>query len=199
MAIEGPLRELSLTDVIQLLHLSRKTGTLAITADGARRPGLIHFEQGSVVGARPAGEGSPLGRLLVMDDITNEREMAQTQRDFVAMIGHELRTPLTVVKGFARMMLRRVDSVSREESMEALSTQALRILRLFGNNDAVADRRTLVGQHLLDPEAGMRRVAHVTQRAVGATGGRGVPRRSPGAPDSPNRVSGRCGDPPGRG
>jgi two-component system phosphate regulon sensor histidine kinase PhoR len=66
--------------------------------------------------------GAPMGRLLVMDDITQERAMAQTQRDFVAMIGHELRTPLTVVKGFARMMLRRVDSLSRAESLEALST-----------------------------------------------------------------------------
>lgn len=66
--------------------------------------------------------GAPVGRLLVMDDITEEREMAQTQRDFVAMIGHELRTPLTVVKGFARMMLRRIESVSMEESLEALNT-----------------------------------------------------------------------------
>lgn len=66
MAIEGPLRELSLTDVIQLLHLSRKTGTLSISADGAPRPGLIYFDQGFVVGARSAGEGSPLGMLLVM-------------------------------------------------------------------------------------------------------------------------------------
>ena len=37
--------------------------------------------------------------VLVMDDVTSEREMAQTQHDFVAMIGHELRTPLTIVKG----------------------------------------------------------------------------------------------------
>lgn len=66
MAIEGPLRELALTDVMQLLHLSRKTGTLSISAEGVARPGLIHFDQGFVVGVRSAGEGSRLGRLLVM-------------------------------------------------------------------------------------------------------------------------------------
>lgn len=66
MAFEGPLRELALTDVIQLLYLSRKTGTLSITGEGATRPGLIHFDEGFVVGARSAGEISPLGRLLVM-------------------------------------------------------------------------------------------------------------------------------------
>lgn len=66
--------------------------------------------------------GAPLGRLLIMDDITQEREMAQTQRDFVAMIGHELRTPLTVIKGFAKMMYRKIDQVSKEDLKDALNT-----------------------------------------------------------------------------
>jgi len=66
--------------------------------------------------------GAPMGRVLIMDDITSEREMVQTQRDFVAMIGHELRTPLTIIKGFARMLLKRVEKATPEESREALST-----------------------------------------------------------------------------
>jgi PAS domain S-box-containing protein len=65
---------------------------------------------------------APMGRVLVMDDITPEREMAQTQHDFVAMIGHELRTPLTIVKGFARMLLRKVDTVAKEDLLEGLNT-----------------------------------------------------------------------------
>ena len=66
--------------------------------------------------------GAPMGRLLVMDDVTPERKMAQTQHDFVAMIGHELRTPLTIVRGFTNLMKRRVDQATREESLEALDT-----------------------------------------------------------------------------
>ena len=66
--------------------------------------------------------GAPVGRVLIMDDITAEREIVQTQRDFVAMIGHELRTPLTIIKGFARMLLKRVDKATVQESREALST-----------------------------------------------------------------------------
>ncbi len=67
--------------------------------------------------------GAPIGRVLIMDDVTAEREMAQTQRDFVAMIGHELRTPLTIVKGFARTMLRRIEKGgSPQEAKEALAT-----------------------------------------------------------------------------
>ena len=66
--------------------------------------------------------GAPMGRVMIMDDITAEREMVQTQRDFVAMIGHELRTPLTIIKGFARTLLKRVEKASVEESREALQT-----------------------------------------------------------------------------
>ncbi|HEY7874300.1 MAG TPA: ATP-binding protein [Actinomycetota bacterium] len=66
--------------------------------------------------------GSPMGRVLIMDDITVERERIQTQRDFVAMIGHELRTPLTIIKGFAKTLMRRVPNASVEEAKDALST-----------------------------------------------------------------------------
>jgi signal transduction histidine kinase len=68
--------------------------------------------------------GVPAGRVLIMDDVTAEREMIQKQRDFVAMIGHELRTPLTLVKGFARTLIRRIDkgSLTTEDAREALVT-----------------------------------------------------------------------------
>jgi len=66
--------------------------------------------------------GAPMGRVLIMDDVTSEREIAQTHRDFVAMIGHELRTPLTIIKGFARTLLKRVETASPEDQREALST-----------------------------------------------------------------------------
>ena len=66
--------------------------------------------------------GAPTGRVLIMDDITVEREIAQTQRDFVAMIGHELRTPLTIVTGFARTLLARGQKATPEETREALTT-----------------------------------------------------------------------------
>jgi PAS domain S-box-containing protein len=65
---------------------------------------------------------SATGRVLILEDITAEREIAQKQRDFVAMIGHELRTPLTIIKGFARTALRTIDSAPREQQGEILGT-----------------------------------------------------------------------------
>jgi two-component system phosphate regulon sensor histidine kinase PhoR len=65
---------------------------------------------------------SSTGRVLILEDITAEREIAQKQRDFVAMIGHELRTPLTIIKGFARTALKTIDSASRDQRTEILGT-----------------------------------------------------------------------------
>ena len=46
MAIEGPLRELGIHDVFQLLDLSRKTGTLAVTSELRDNEGTVHFQNG---------------------------------------------------------------------------------------------------------------------------------------------------------
>lgn len=110
--------------------------------------------------------GAPVGRLLVMDDISHEREMAQTQRDFVAMIGHELRTPLTVVKGFARMMLRRIENVTMEESLEALNTidqKAAQLERLIEDLlyvSKIESREAALKLELTDVKSLVRKVAN---------------------------------------
>jgi len=66
--------------------------------------------------------GAPIGRVLLMDDVTSEREILQMQRDFVAMVGHELRTPLTIIKGFAWTLRKRVEIASPEETLDVVST-----------------------------------------------------------------------------
>ena len=65
MAIEGPLKELSIHDVFQLLDLSRKTGTLRVVSDLRQNAGTVFFEEGVVVGAEIRSNPHPLGRLLV--------------------------------------------------------------------------------------------------------------------------------------
>ena len=51
MAIEGPLRELGIHDVFQLLDLSRKTGTLRITSPERNNEGSVYFDAGTIVAA----------------------------------------------------------------------------------------------------------------------------------------------------
>ena len=52
MPIEGPLRELGLPDVFQLLDLSRKTGLLRVRSQLRDDEGIVYFDGGRVVQAR---------------------------------------------------------------------------------------------------------------------------------------------------
>ncbi len=51
MAIEGPLRELGIHDVFQLLDLSRKTGMLRVSSELREDEGVVFFHGGRVVQA----------------------------------------------------------------------------------------------------------------------------------------------------
>lgn len=63
MPIEGPLQELGLPDVFQLLDLSRKTGLLRVSSRTLGDEGTIYFEGGRVVHAalRSKPHGAPEG------------------------------------------------------------------------------------------------------------------------------------------
>ena len=65
MAIEGPLRELGIHDVFQLLDLSRKTGTLRVTSDLREDEGIVHFDAGKIVRATMRSQPVTLESLLL--------------------------------------------------------------------------------------------------------------------------------------
>ncbi|TBR14946.1 hypothetical protein EPO66_06390 [bacterium] len=44
-------------------------------------------------------QGKHLGLVLVLHDVTKEREVDRMKDDFVSMVSHELRTPLAAIKG----------------------------------------------------------------------------------------------------
>lgn len=75
MAIEGPLRELSIQDVFQLLHLSRKTGELTLNREPSGEKASVWFHNGAVVGARIHGAVRHLGHLLLMAGKATETDI----------------------------------------------------------------------------------------------------------------------------
>ncbi len=84
MAIEGPIRELALSDVFQLLDLSRKTGMLTVTSDGGGRKATVRFERGAVASAELEGSTGRLDRLLLMAGKVTETQVeraVQLQRE----------------------------------------------------------------------------------------------------------------------
>jgi Domain of unknown function (DUF4388)/Tetratricopeptide repeat len=79
MAIEGPLKELSIHDVFQLLDLSKKTGALKVASDLRQNAGTVYFEDGVVVGAQIRSNPHPLGRLLIKAGRVGEQELARAR------------------------------------------------------------------------------------------------------------------------
>ena len=87
MAIEGPLRELGIHDVFQLLDLSRKTGALRVTSELRHNEGTVFFDNGVVASAEIRSNPHPLGAMLLRTgkiaeaDLERARDMQQRLGD----------------------------------------------------------------------------------------------------------------------
>jgi hypothetical protein len=79
MAIEGPLRELGIHDVFQLLDLSRKTGRLRVTSLLRDNEGTVYFDSGRVVAALIRSNPHPLGTLLMKAGKVAEGDLARAR------------------------------------------------------------------------------------------------------------------------
>ncbi len=66
-----------------------------------------------------------LGSVVLVRDITAEKQIDQMKTDFLSTVSHELRTPLTSVLGFARIIQRRLE----ERIIPNVHTDDRRILR----------------------------------------------------------------------
>src|SRR5690554_5255585 len=65
MAIEGPVRELALSDLLQLLFLSRRTGSLVVRDESGDRAVVLELNTGALTGASTTSPETKLGQLLV--------------------------------------------------------------------------------------------------------------------------------------
>lgn len=79
MAIQGPLRELGIHDVFQLLDLGRKTGALRITSALRQNEGTIWFHEAAVVAAAIQSNPHPLGTALLRAGKIREEDLAHAR------------------------------------------------------------------------------------------------------------------------
>jgi two-component system phosphate regulon sensor histidine kinase PhoR len=49
-------------------------------------------------------DGSNIGALIVLNDVTRLRKLENIRRDFVANVSHEIKTPITAIKGFVETL-----------------------------------------------------------------------------------------------
>jgi tetratricopeptide (TPR) repeat protein len=75
MAIEGPLKELSIQDVLQLLQLADKTGVLTVRSDRLNDEAIVHFSKGDIVFAVRRKSTRRLGQLLIRAGKLTQREL----------------------------------------------------------------------------------------------------------------------------
>jgi uncharacterized protein DUF4388 len=84
MAIEGPLRELGIHDVFQLLDLSRKTGMLCVSSKLREDEGVVHFDGGRVVHASIRSKSVPIELVLL-----EAGRITQADLDHAHTAGHD--------------------------------------------------------------------------------------------------------------
>jgi PAS domain S-box-containing protein len=64
--------------------------------------------------------GRCTGDVVVVRDVSRQRELERLRGDFVARVSHELRTPLTPIRGFANILLKRGDHLEPDQRHDAL-------------------------------------------------------------------------------
>ena len=79
MAIEGPLKELGLHDVFQLLDLSRKTGVMRITSQLRNNEGMVAFDGGAIVYAEIKSNPHRIGDMLVRAGKVTEGDLERAR------------------------------------------------------------------------------------------------------------------------
>lgn len=80
--------------------------------------------------------GAPIGRGLLLRDVTRERELDEFKTTLLAAVGHELRTPLAAIKGHASTLLQEDVTwplADQRHFLQTISNEADRLAQLVSN------------------------------------------------------------------
>ncbi len=107
------LRERGLREAaVSLMRRTARQTSVDVELNGADGNRLGIFScRAAVIGA----EGRDIGILMLLRDITHEKELDKMKEDFFQAIVHDLRTPLTTVDGYANFMMRPSSGVPEKE------------------------------------------------------------------------------------
>jgi PAS domain S-box-containing protein len=112
--------------------------------------------------AEPGTDHEPSGEtILVLREVTEQRQREAVRETFIGVLSHELRTPVTTIFGGARVLARDdngLDDKTRREILEDVADEAERLKRLvedvvamsrFGETDADLGREPVLLQRVV--------------------------------------------------
>ena len=103
-------------------------------------------------------DGRLVRDVVIVHDVTRQREVDRLKADFIATVSHELRTPVTPIKGYADLLRRRGDQMTPEKRNECLDIISDRV-----NHLARLVEDLLLASRISSPQA----VSHDVQLGVG--------------------------------
>lgn len=89
----------------------------------------------SPVASEPGPSPENHGVVVILRDVTKDRQAARMKSEFVAQVAHELRTPLSSIRAYVEMLVdgEADDEKTRREYYEIIQTFAERLGRLIDN------------------------------------------------------------------
>lgn len=125
--------------LVERLYLTAfRQPALAATIDAAlvgKQVGVSRFVQAGGQVFRVTVTPVRQGAICAFEDISEQEQIGQMRRDFVANVSHELRTPLTALVGFIETLqgAARDDAVARTRFLGIMAREAGRMNRLVGD------------------------------------------------------------------
>ena len=130
--LDGKLRYTDVFPEVQVRQEDMAQDGRSIEIDYAAGPRFLKVYFAPI---RLGAEGK--GLMAVLHDVTEQRKLDDSRREFVANVSHELRTPLTNVRGYAETLMS-ADDIDRDIQM-----------RFLGVISSEADRMTRIVKDLL--------------------------------------------------
>lgn len=97
-------------------------------------PGMERLFEGRISLLRHA-DGAPRGNIVIIRDVTQERQIERMKSDFVATAAHEFRTPLAAILGFTELLLEpdKRNKAQRNEFLHLIHEKAEALARMVNN------------------------------------------------------------------